>query len=361
MRCPRRRAWPHCRGPTLRVLTNLPARSVSPYVTDTTFPETAADGAPATAGAPSQGTERLALGAALVTVTLWASAFVGIRSAGRAIGAGPLSLGRLVVAAAVLGAVVAGRREALPPRADLPRLVLFALLWFGAYNVMLNAAEHRVDAGTAAMLVNVGPVFIALLAGLVLREGFPRTLFAGCAVAFAGAIVIGAATSERGVAAGWGAALCIAAALTYAGGVVAQKPLLERTSGLQITFLGCVVAAIACLPYAPALVHDVRSAGAGPVAWTVYLGAFPTAIGFTTWAYALRRTTAGRMGATTYLVPPLAVVMGWLFLGETPPALALAGGALCLAGVFVARGGRVRRARRTPPGGSWGGGGAEPP
>src|SRR3954454_7808807 len=365
MRCPRRRARAHCRGPTLRVLTNRPARSVCPYVTDTTFPETAPSAAPATAAPPARGAERLALGAALVTVTLWASAFVGIRDAGRAIGAGPLSLGRLVVAAAVLGAVVAVRREALPPRADVPRLVLFALLWFGAYNVMLNAAEHRVDAGTAAMLVNVGPVFIALLAGLVLREGFPRTLFAGCAVAFAGAIVIGAATSERGVAAGWGAALCIAAALAYAGGVVAQKPLLERTSGLQITvlgravaaqrpppertsglqitFLGCVVAAIACLPYAPALVHDVRSAGAGPVAWTVYLGAFPTAIGFTTWAYALRRTTAGRMGATTYLVPPLAVVMGWLFLGETPPALALAGGALCLAGVFVARGGRVRR------------------
>src|SRR3954453_6193522 len=345
MRCPRRRPWAHCRGPTLRVLTKLRARSVFRYVTDTTFPETASPAAPATAAASTGAAERLALAAALVTVTLWASAFVGIRDAGRAIGAGPLSLGRLVVAAAVLGAVVVVRREALPPRADVPRLVLFALLWFGAYNVMLNAAEHRVDAGTAAMLVNVGPVFIALLAGLVLREGFPRTLLAGCAVAFAGAIVIGAATSERGVAAGWGAALCIAAALAYAGGVVAQKPLLERTSGLQITFLGCVGRAIACLPYAPGLVHDVRSAGAGPVAWTVYLGAVPTAIGFTTWAYALRRTTAGRMGATTYLVPPLAVVMGWLFLGETPPALALAGGALCLAGVFVARGGRLRRAR----------------
>jgi drug/metabolite transporter (DMT)-like permease len=84
----------------------------------------------------------------------------------------------------------------------------------------------------------------------------------------------------------------------------------------------------------------VRTASAPAVAWTVYLGAFPTALGFTTWAFALRRTTAGRMGATTYLVPPVAVLMGWALLGETPPALALAGGALCLAGVFVARGGR---------------------
>src|SRR4051795_1694640 len=157
----------------------------------------------------------LALAAALVTVMLWASAFVGIRDAGAQIAAGPLSLGRLLVGGAVLGAVVATRREALPPRADVPQLVLCGLLWFAAYNVILNSAEHRVDAGTAAMLVNIGPVFIAMLAGLLLREGFPRTLLAGCAIAFAGAIVIGLATRERSVHAGWGAALCIAAAAAY--------------------------------------------------------------------------------------------------------------------------------------------------
>ena len=244
-----------------------------------------------------------------------------------------------------LGALVAARREPLPPRADVPRLVLCGLLWFAAYNVVLNAAEQRVDAGTAAMLVNVGPVLIALLAGVLLREGFPRTLLAGCAISFVGAIVIGLATSERGLDAGWGAALCLAAAAAYAGGVVAQKPLLERTSALQVTFLACAIGAIACLPYAPGLVDDARQAGAPALGWTVYLGVFPTAIGFTTWAYALRRTTAGRMGATTYLVPPLAVLMGWAFLSEAPPALALVGGALCLCGVFVARGGGLPRGR----------------
>ena len=96
-------------------------------------------------------------------------------------------------------------------------------------------------------------------------------------------------------------------------------------------------------PIRPAVVR----ASASAVAWTVYLGALPTAIGFTTWAYALRRTSAGRMGATTYLVPPIAVVMGWAVLGEAPPAPALAGGALCLAGVFVARGGLSARRRRS--------------
>ena len=279
----------------------------------------------------------LALVAAFVTVGLWASAFVGIRDAGHHLSPGALSLGRLLVASAALGAIVIARDEEMPPRSDLPRLALYGLLWLGAYNVLLNAAEQRVDAGTAAMLVNIGPVLIAVMAGVLLGEGFPRNLFTGCAIAFGGAVLIGAATSAHGLDSGLGALLCLAAAAAYAGGVIAQKPLLERTSGLSITFVACVVATVACLPFAPSLVHDAGDAPASAIAWIVYLGVVPTAIGFTTWAYALKRTSAGKMGAFTYLVPPLAVLLGWLLLSETPPPLALAGGALCLAGVAVTR------------------------
>lgn len=69
----------------------------------------------------------------------------------------------------------------------------------------------------------------------------------------------------------------------------------------------------------------------------VYLGVFPTALAFTTWAFALARTTAGRMGATTYVVPALVVLMSWLVLDEVPALLTLCGGAVCLAGVAVSR------------------------
>ena len=69
----------------------------------------------------------------------------------------------------------------------------------------------------------------------------------------------------------------------------------------------------------------------------IYLGLAPTALGFVLWAYALARTTAGRMGSTTYLVPPLALLFAWAFLGEVPPALVFPGGVLCLAGVALAR------------------------
>jgi len=279
----------------------------------------------------------LAWGAALVTVVLWASAFVGIRAAGEDLSPGALSLARLLVGSAALGALVLIRRERLPARRDLPAIALCGVLWFGLYNVALNAAERLVDAGTAAMLVGIGPVFVAVFAGVLLGEGFPRSLFAGCAVAFAGVVVIGLVTSGHGLDGGLGAVLCLVAALAYAGGVVAQKPVLARVSAVQVTWLACGVGAVACLPFAPTLLRQLGEADASAIGWAVYLGAFPTAVAFTTWAYALARTTAGRMGATTYLVPPLAVLMGWAILGEVPPVLALLGGALCLAGVAFSR------------------------
>jgi drug/metabolite transporter (DMT)-like permease len=284
----------------------------------------------------------LAVGAAAISLVLWSSAFVGIRAAGDDFSPGALALGRLTVAAIVLGAFVVARREALPRPNDVPLIALCGLLWLGAYSVLLNAAERRVDAGTAAMLVNVGPILIAFLAGWLLAEGFPRTLFVGCAIAFAGVAVIATSTSDGGGSGSLGVTFCLLAALGYAGGVVTEKVVLRRVSALQTVFLACVTAAAACSWAAPSLIRQVGDAPASNVAWVIYLGVFPTAVGFMTWAYALARTSAGRLAATTYLVPAIAILIGWALLGETPPELAFLGGAICLVGVAVAR----RPARR---------------
>jgi drug/metabolite transporter (DMT)-like permease len=171
---------------------------------------------------------------------------------------------------------------------------------------------------------------------------------AGCLISFTGAVVIGFAVSRHGFRGSWGAVLCVVAAIAYTGGVVAQKPALRRSSALCVTWLACTVGTLSCLPFAPSLVHGLGQARGSAIGWVVYLGVAPTAIGFGTWAYALARTTAGRMGSMTYLVPPLALLMGWILLGETPPALALPGGALCLVGVAVSRsGGRPRKGLRS--------------
>ena len=274
--------------------------------------------------------------AAGVTMLLWASAFIAIRAVGAHYSPGAMALGRLAVGSVVLSVVAAARRPRIPRGVTLWLVIAYGVLWFGLYAVALNAAERHLDAGTAALLVNVGPILIAVLAGVFLHEGFPRALVAGIVVAFGGVLTIGFATSS-GQRDTTGVLLALAAAALYALGVLLQKRAMAGTGPLAATWLGCLAGAVSCLPFAPALVREVAQAPAPATLGIVYMGVFPTAIAFLTWSYALAHTTAGRLAASSYVVPALAVLLSWLLLREAPVPLALVGGALCLVGVAVTR------------------------
>jgi len=276
------------------------------------------------------------LAAALVSICLWSSAFIGIRVATRSISPGALALGRLLIGSILLGILLLRRGAVHITRRDLGLLFIAGLLWFGLYNVALNTAERVVDAGTAAMVINIAPLIVMALAAIFLRERLSSGLLLGGAIAFIGVVVIGLATTS-GNAPLWGVLLCVIATAASAAGLVAQKPVLSRLSALQVTWTCCVIGALCCMPYAPALLRDVRVAAPGDLAWMGYLGVFPTSVAFTTWAYALARGTASRLAATAYLVPPITIGMSWLILGEVPRLAAVFGGALCLAGVIFAR------------------------
>ncbi|MBT2542016.1 DMT family transporter [Streptomyces sp. ISL-44] len=292
--------------------------------------------------------DRRALAAAAVTVVLWASAFVSIRSAAAYYAPGALALGRLLTAslALALALVLVIKRVPLPPRQAWPGILTSGVLWFGLYMVALNWGEQGVDAGTAAMVVNIGPLVIALLSGWLLKEGFPPMLLAGMGVSFAGAAVVGLSTSDGGSSSLGGVLLCLLAALAYGAGVVAQKPALTYATPLQVTTYGCFVGTAVTVPFAWQLLTQLPEAPLTATLNMVYLGLFPTALAFTTWTYALARTTAGKMGATTYAVPAVVVLIAWIALDEVPGALTLLGGAICLAGVAVSR---RRGARRPTP------------
>ena len=283
-----------------------------------------------------------------VTLLLWASAFVAIRHLAGTFSPGSLSLGRLVVGSVCLGVVALSRGLPRPTRGQWVSIVTIGVLWFGIYNVALNAGEEHVDAGTAVMLIQVSPVLVALLAATFLHERFTLYLGLGLALAFGGVALIatasGGSNGDRSVL---GVVLCLVAAVVYSISLVLQKPLVARLPAIHVTWLACTVGAVVCLPFVGRLVDDTRSASATDIWWVVYLGVFPTAIAFTTFAYALRSMSASSLGVTTYLVPPITILMGWLFLNETPPGMAYIGGGLALVGVAVAR--RKPRTLATEP------------
>jgi drug/metabolite transporter (DMT)-like permease len=291
--------------------------------------------------------DRLALAAALTTIVLWASAFVGIRAAAVDFSPGALALGRLLVGSIALGLLVAWRRPKLPTRGQLVPILVIGVLWFGIYFLALNAAEREVDAGTASLLVNIAPIVIAIFGGLFLGEGFPPRLLIGCVIALAGVGLISVATSGAGSggATTTGILLCFVSALAYSIAVTIQKPLLRSVPGLTITWLGCTIGAIVCLPFLPQLLSEAPVADTSGLGWLVFLGIFPTAIAFTTWAFAMGRSSVGRLGSLTYLVPGIAIAIGWLLLAEVPQPLSFAGGAIAIGGVIVARSAPARSAQ----------------
>lgn len=286
---------------------------------------------------PSRTISKLGIAAVIVTVVLWASAFVGIRAVGPSFSPGSLTLGRLVVAAVALGIVALPRLKRWPKGREWLPILAYGVMWFAGYNLALNAAEHMLDAGTSAMLINVSPILIAVLAGVILKEGFPRWLIIGSLVAFGGVALIALGSGQRSTADVAGVLLCLLAAVLAAVSVIVQKPVLRTFSAAQATWFGILVGAVCCLPWTGQLVAEVQAAPLPATLGLVYLGIFPTAIAFTTWAYALSLIEAGKLAATTYLVPGTTILISWAVLKEIPTIWGLVGGVICLVGVGLTR------------------------
>jgi drug/metabolite transporter (DMT)-like permease len=274
--------------------------------------------------------------AMVVVLVLWASAFIAIRAIGESISPGPLALGRQLVGAVVLVAIAVVRRPPLPRPRALALIAAYGVLWFAGYTLVLNIAERHLDAGTVAMLVNIAPLLVALAAGVLLKEGFPRPLMVGIGIAFTGVVIIatggiGADSEPIGIVLG------ILAATLYASGVLVQKVALRSADALSATWIGCVVGAMVLLPFLPQTVVELTDAPTPAVLGVVYLGVFPTAVAFLLWAYVLKRSSAGATASATLAVPAIVVLLSWLLLGELPTVFGMVGGALCLAGVAWSR------------------------
>jgi len=297
--------------------------------------------------------KHLAAAATVTTVLLWACAFVVIRSVGAVFSPGAMAFVRLLVGSAALALVALQYRRPLPHGRALAFVLGYGVAWFAAYTVVLNWAEQHLDAGTAALLVNVAPILVTVVAGIIFHDGFPRPVIAGMLVAFTGVVLITVGGRGSGAVDSLGIVLGLVTAVLYATGVLMQKVALRSVDAVTATWVGCAAGLVATAPFAPQAAGELTHASGGAIAGVVFLGIGPTAIAFTTWAYALARTEAGRMAATTLCVPALTVLLSWMTLGEAPTALGLLGGALCLTGVAISRRKpRARAAANRRPGGS---------
>lgn len=279
-------------------------------------------------------TDWTAMMAVAITVLGWSSAFPAIR-AGLA-GFGPTELGALRFAVPVLPAALylLIARPALPKLGEAWRFAYGGLVFVGLYTLFLNFGQQTVSAGAASFIINVSPIITAALAVLLLGERFPVAAWIGTFVSFGGIGLI-ALGEGKGMRLEMGALFVLGGALCAATTTIIQKPLFARHNPLTVTAWNLLIGALMLSPALPNALGQALAAPGEALFAALYLGLFPSLIAYASWSVALSRLPAARASNYLYCVPPVATLIGFLWLGELPTTLGAIGGALALGGVVI--------------------------
>ncbi|MDK7666894.1 DMT family transporter [Cytobacillus oceanisediminis] len=274
------------------------------------------------------------IGAHSSIIILWASAFPGIRAGLESYSPEHLALFRLLVGSAALGVLALLTRMRLPDIKDFPAIFILGFLGFTVYHTALNIGEKTVSAGPASLIVSMTPIFSAALAALFLRERFGRVRWTGSAVSFAGAALI-----SLGAGGGFeiqtGILFVLLASISESIYFVFQTKYFNKYGFLSFTSYTVWAGTGFMLIYLPGLGNEIFHASAESTLSVIYLGIFPTVIPYIALAFLASIGGTSEATSSLYLTPAIAFVIAWVWLGEVPTMLSVAGGIIALAGVMI--------------------------
>jgi len=246
---------------------------------------------------------------------------------------------RFMIAAFVTFFIIAVRRTPIPWTRDFLRLSLFLSVFHLALPyTLVYWGEQHISSGLTAVIYSTMPIAVALLARIVIGDPLTPRKIAGILVGFAGVwVIFSDSVSFGGEKALQGMIACLVSAFSASVATVVVKKYAARydpfvTLALPFALGGAIVLAIA------AVVERSNPMGYGAFTWftIVYLAALGSVTAFGLYFWIIKRIDVTVLSYQTFIIPVLAVMIGWIFLRETITMRVVAGALLILAGIALA-------------------------
>jgi drug/metabolite transporter (DMT)-like permease len=276
----------------------------------------------------------------VVPGVIWGASFLFIAESTPHVGPFGVSFLRILIGFATL-ALFPKARKSIDPKA-WPKIALVGFFWMALPLSLFPFAEQTVSSAVTGMLNGSNPLFVAVVATLFTRKLPARAVLLVLLAGLVGTVLIAMPTMNEGSSSAYGVGLIMLALCSYGVALNIAGPLQQTYGALPVLWRAQMVALILTAPFGAREVLHAQ--------WTLpvivsmaLLGALGTGI-----AYIVLATAAGRLGATkasttTFLIPPVSILLGYLLRNERVALISIAGCAICLSCVWL-----MKRTSRPP-------------
>ena len=265
---------------------------------------------------------------------IWGASFLFIAEGLQSVEPNGLTFARILVGFVTLGLMPSARGPIA--REDRGKVVLLGLIWLALPLSMFPFAEQRVSSALTGMLNGANPLLVAIVAAALARRLPGREVLVGLAVGLAGTVLVALPSLSLGGSSLDGVLFILAGVTCYGFALNLARPLQQRSGALPVIWRA---QGWALLMTAPLGVPELLRAHwtLGPLLSVLALGALGTGVAYVLLAVAAGRVGATRAAATTFLIPGVALLLGWVVRGEHVAALSIVGCAVCVGGAWLMR------------------------